>query len=89
MGKSIVLRIFITVLQYPTLDACSISKIKAKTRLLSNHYNLSRAMVWFHVTFFSYAVGDVDSYDEVSVAVVVRQPGAHHFNTTRIIEFNA
>lgn len=32
------------------------------------------------LTFFSYAVGDVDPYDEVSVAIVVRQPGAHHFN---------
>ena len=37
------------------------------------------------LTFFSYAVGDVDPYDEVSVAVVVRQPGAHHFNTTELL----
>lgn len=37
------------------------------------------------LTFFSYAVGDVDPYDEVSVAVVVRQPGANHFNTTELL----
>lgn len=36
------------------------------------------------LTFFSYAVGDVDPYDEVSVAVVVRQPGVHHFNTSEL-----
>ncbi|WHR57959.1 acetoacetate decarboxylase family protein [Acinetobacter haemolyticus] len=37
------------------------------------------------LTFFSYAVGDVDPYDEVSVAVVVRQPGAHKFHTTELL----
>lgn len=37
------------------------------------------------LTFFSYAVGDVDPYDEVSVAIVVRQPGAHHFNSTELL----
>lgn len=37
------------------------------------------------LTFFSYAVGDVDPYDEVSVAIVVRQPSAHHFNSTELL----
>ncbi|MBP8005441.1 MAG: acetoacetate decarboxylase [Acinetobacter sp.] len=37
------------------------------------------------LTFFSYAVGDVDPYDEVSVAVVVRQPGVHKFHTTELL----
>lgn len=37
------------------------------------------------LTFFSYAVGDVDPYDEVSVAIVVRQPGVHHFNSTELL----
>ncbi len=36
------------------------------------------------VTIFSYKVGDVDPYDEASVAIVVRQPGAHHFNSTEL-----
>lgn len=38
------------------------------------------------LTFFSYAVGDVDPYDEVSVAVVVRQPKAYHFHTTELLK---
>ena len=37
------------------------------------------------LTFFAYAVGDVDPYDEVSVAVVVRQPSAHHFNSSELL----
>ncbi|OUY06848.1 acetoacetate decarboxylase family protein [Acinetobacter populi] len=37
------------------------------------------------LTFFSYAVGDVDPYNEVSVAVVVRQPSAHKFHTTELL----
>ncbi|NNP75650.1 acetoacetate decarboxylase [Acinetobacter sp. Ac_3412] len=37
------------------------------------------------LTFFSYAVGDVDPYDEVSVAIVVRQPNVHRFNSTELL----
>ncbi|MCH7313054.1 acetoacetate decarboxylase [Acinetobacter sp. ANC 3882] len=37
------------------------------------------------LTFFSYALGDVDPYDEVSVAIVVRQPNAHRFNSTELL----
>ena len=37
------------------------------------------------LTFFSYTVNDVDPYDEASVAIVVRQPSAHHFNTTELL----
>lgn len=37
------------------------------------------------LTFFSYAVCDNDPYDEVSVAVVVRQPGARGSNTAELL----
>ncbi|MEQ1312394.1 acetoacetate decarboxylase [Acinetobacter sp. XH1639] len=37
------------------------------------------------LTFYSYTVGDVDPYDEVSVAIAVRQPGAHQFNATELL----
>ncbi|KKW80582.1 acetoacetate decarboxylase [Acinetobacter sp. AG1] len=37
------------------------------------------------LTFFSYAVGDVDPYDEVSIAIVVRQPNAHYFHSTELL----
>jgi hypothetical protein len=36
------------------------------------------------MTFYSYLVCDNDPYDEVSIAVIVRQPGTRSFSTTQI-----
>lgn len=36
------------------------------------------------LTFFSYAVCDNDPYDEVSIAVVIRRPGAHGSHTLEL-----
>lgn len=38
------------------------------------------------LTFFSYSVCDVDPYDEVSVAIVVRQPGKHGFQSLELLK---
>lgn len=38
------------------------------------------------LTFFSYSVCDVDPYDEVSVAIVVRQPGAHGLQSLELLK---
>ncbi|MDP7840526.1 acetoacetate decarboxylase [Acinetobacter baumannii] len=62
-----------------------ISKIKAKLPAPLEPLQPIPGYGLVSLTFFSYAVGDVDPYDEVSVAVVVRQPGAHHFNTTELL----
>lgn len=62
-----------------------ISKLKAKLPAPLQPLQPFPGYGLVSLTFFSYAVGDVDPYDEVSVAVVVRQPGAHHFNTTELL----
>lgn len=62
-----------------------ISKLKAKLPAQLEPLQPFPGYGLVSLTFFSYTVNDVDPYDEVSVAVVVRQPGAHHFNTTELL----
>lgn len=62
-----------------------ISKVKAKLPAPLEPLQPLPGYGLVSLTFFSYTVNDVDPYDEVSVAVVVRQPNAHYFNTTELL----
>lgn len=63
-----------------------ISKVKAKLPAPLEPLQVFPGYGLVSLTFFSYTVNDVDPYDEVSVAVVVRQPGSDSFNLTQLLK---